>query len=79
MPKFSQITIKNMFDRPFTIKAVIIERKFHGFNTRGGGWSLYRLHEDDTPAEFLVFREFRKRRSRSVNVNNVVDIDGEKP
>lgn len=66
------IKIKDCFDNNVEIKGTIVGEKKYGFNTKGGGWSKYKLSDEDTEAEFIIFRYYRKRKLSAINKNRVV-------
>jgi len=44
-----------------------------GFNTVGGGWSLYGGRPGDTPAEFAIIRWKGKRKRSAVPVDRIAE------
>jgi len=45
-----------------------------GYDTRGGAWSLYKIYDTDTPAVFVRFRHYGKRRTVTINKNGIAEI-----
>ena len=73
---FKNIVIKSAIsDENITIKAEVIRTEKHGYDSKdSGSWSL-QPSEGDKPAEFLIFREYRKRRQSRININRIVAIE----
>jgi len=74
-PKFKRITITGSFGDNIELKAEIMSEHKKGYNHESGSWGISKLHEDDTEAEFLVFREYRKRNCSCINKNRIVSIE----
>jgi len=73
--KFRNIVIKSAIsDENIKIKAEVIRIEKHGYNCESGAWRL-NPGRGDTPAEFLIFREYRKRKYSRINTDRVVAIE----
>mgnify|MGYP001570904209 CR=1 FL=1 len=60
---------------PLTITCTITGTVTKGYNTEGGGWSIYDLTGSATPAEFIRYRRRNGRKACYINLNNVVSIE----
>lgn len=65
----------------YYVKAEILNRYTHGFNydkTPYSAWSLIENNSPDcNPAEFIIYREFGKRRPLVVNKNKIISCEEE--
>ena len=73
MSKFSILTLRDIFNKPYEVECEIIKREFKGFHTPGGGWALYG-REGETPAEWIFYRKKRQRRIYKTMTTNVVSM-----
>ena len=76
MKPFATIEIKDAFGTgSFTMTGRVQDRIFDGFNTEGGGWSnadLSHVGIKCLPAEFLIFREKRKRHDIKIDMRRIL-------
>lgn len=56
---------------PVELKGTIYGTKTHGYNLKSGGWCLYPIDKDAEPAEFMIFREYRKHKKIMINKKNI--------
>jgi hypothetical protein len=72
--KITKIKLFNIFGDIVEIKGTIIGERTHGFNLESGAWSLYPdKNGTSTPAKFIIFREYRKRRPIAINKNELAE------
>ncbi len=72
--KFKVMEIEDAFGDSMNIVCEIGETYKKGYNHKSGSWGISKLSEDDTPAEFMTFREKRKRKWHIINKNRVIRI-----
>lgn len=70
------ITLLNIFNQPYEKKGTVIGEKIYGYNSpSGGSWSPYQDKEKTwTPATFILFRYYRRKKISAINKNRVVSI-----
>ena len=72
--EFDEIIIEDIFGNPFPLKGKIMGYKTHGYNLKSGGWALYEI-DNCTPAKFMLFKQFRKRKISVFNMNIILKIN----
>lgn len=72
--KFDTIVVENIFGTPMEEKGTIIGYYENGYNLQSGGWSLYKIEKDAAPAKFMIFRPYKGKKKRCINMNLVKKI-----
>ena len=69
------------FGGSYSVRAEILDRYTHGFNydkTPYSSWSLIENNSPEcNPAEFIIYREFRKKIPLVINKNKVISCEEE--
>lgn len=73
MTKITTLKIYDIFGEITEIKGTVMGEKTHGYNLPSGAWALYsRGDSSTTPAEFILFRPYKKKNVRAINKNRLV-------
>jgi len=65
----------NGLGNEISIDGTILKEFKYGFNTKNGGWSLYKINDEDKEAIFIEFKIKNRRKCSYINKQNIIRFE----